>query len=152
TNPIFRFTYQSPIEIFIHSQSSEIAQGVDSDGAGDQGMMFGYACSDTPELMPLPIVLSHQLAKQIDTVRNNKTLTYLRPDGKTQVTVLYQNSRPVKVTSVVIAVPHDEKVKLNRVNSDVFETIVTPVLGQYNFAISNKQVILNGTGIWHIGG
>jgi len=152
TDKRFEFTDKSPVIVTIHQQSPEIAAGVDTDGAGDQGMMFGYACNETPELMPLPITLSHRLAEQIDKVRTKKILPYLRPDGKTQVSVLYKNGKPVKITSVVIAVPHDEKKKLEQVKKDVYKKIVAPVLKKYGFAFPEKELIVNGTGVWHIGG
>lgn len=104
TNPVFHFTDRSPIIVKIHTQSSEIAVGVDNLGAGDQGMMFGYACDESSELMPLPIVIAHRLAEQLDKLK--KTKKYLRPDGKTQVTVIYEKDRPVAVDNVVLAVPH----------------------------------------------
>lgn len=152
TNPVLRFTYRSPLHIFIHQQSPDIAQGVNNDGAGDQGMMFGYACTETPEYMPLPITLSHQLAKQIDTVRINKILPYLRPDGKTQVSVLYKNGIPQHITSVVLAVPHDENRPLQEVSTDLYEIVVLPVLRKYGFTLNKNQLLVNGTGVWHIGG
>jgi S-adenosylmethionine synthetase len=152
TDPRFNFTHESPLDIYIHEQSPEIATGVDTQGAGDQGMMFGFACSDTPELMPMPITLAHRLAEKIDTVRTTQTLPYLRPDGKTQVSVLYKNNQPVKVTSVVLAVPHDENKKLADVKNDLFETVIVPVLKEYGFSIEKKDIIVNGTGVWHIGG
>lgn len=151
TNPLFKFTYKSPMDIYIHEQSSEIAQGVDMEGAGDQGMMFGFACKETPELMPLPIILSHTLAQAIDESRVS-SLPYLRPDGKTQVSVEYKNGKPEKVTTVVIAVPHDEKVDLETVKCDVYERIVNPVLEKYGYSLNKKDLIINGTGAWHIGG
>ncbi len=152
TDKRFKFTDKSPIDIAIHHQSSEIAIGVDDEGAGDQGMMFGFACNETPELMPLPITLSHRLAERIDTVRIKKVLPYLRPDGKTQVGILYKNGKPKKVTSVVIAVPHDEKISLEQVKKDVYKKIVTPILKKYGFSFLEKDLIVNGTGAWHIGG
>lgn len=152
TNPLFKFTYKSPIDVYIHEQSQEIALGVGSDGAGDQGMMFGYACKDTPELMPIPITLAHRLAEKIDHIRTSKTLPYLRPDGKTQVSILYENNKPVGITSVVVAVPHDEDKTLEKVTNDLFETVVHPVLGNYGFTINKDQLVVNGTGVWHIGG
>jgi S-adenosylmethionine synthetase len=151
TNPLFRFTDTSPLEIYIHEQSSEIAHGVDMEGAGDQGMMFGYACKETPELMPLPITLSHVLAQALDESRISN-LPYLRPDGKTQVSVEYENDKPKGITSVVIAVPHEENVSLEKVKQDMYEKIVTPVLEKYQYSLNKKDLIVNGTGIWHIGG
>lgn len=152
TNTLFRFTDKSPIEIYIHEQSREIAQGVDMEGAGDQGMMFGFACKETPELMPLPIILSHALAQAIDESRTSELLSYLRPDGKTQVSVEYKNGKPEKVTAVVIAVPHEENVDLEKVKEDLFKIVVTPILGKYGYSFDNKDLIVNGTGAWHIGG
>lgn len=152
TDRRFNFSYESPIDNYIHEQSPEIAVGVDHKGAGDQGMMFGYACSETPKFMPLPITLAHQLTKRIDEVRNDKTLDYLWPDGKSQVTIEYVNGKPVAVTNVVIAVPHKEEIKLERVKKDVYETIVKYVLDQYGFKLSPKDLIVNGTGVWHNGG
>lgn len=152
TNPKYNFTHQADIDVYIHSQSPEIAVGVDQQGAGDQGMMFGYACSETASLMPLPILLAHQLAKKIDAVRENGVLAYLRPDGKTQVTVDYLNHQPQKVSQIVLAVPHEENVALEKVTTDLFKQVVMPVLAQYNYSISSKDLIVNGTGVWHIGG
>lgn len=152
TDKRFRFTNTSPLILAIHQQSPEIAQGVDNEGAGDQGMMFGFACSETPELMPLPITLSHRLAEKIDAVRTKKILPYLRPDGKTQVSVLYKNNKPIQITSVVLAVPHDEKKTLDMVKHDLYRKVVVPVLKKYGFTFPEKQLIVNGTGVWHIGG
>lgn len=152
TNKKFKFTDKSPITVAIHHQSPEIAVGVDVDGAGDQGMMFGYACNETPELMPLPITLSHRLAEKIDDARTKKILPYLRPDGKTQVSILYKNGKPKKITSVVLAVPHDEKVELDTVKSDLYKKVVVPVLKRYKLTFPEKDIIVNGTGVWHIGG
>ncbi len=146
------FTANSPIDCYIHNQSPEIAQGVDNEGAGDQGMMFGFACNETPELMPLPITLAHKLTKQIDTIRENKTLPYLRPDGKSQVTVRYENGKPVAIDKVVIAVPHSEKVDLAEVKNDIFKLVIKPILTQYGFKINKSNIIVNGTGVWHLSG
>ena len=152
TDPHYKFTDKSPIVVKIHTQSPEIAVGVDNLGAGDQGMMFGYACSDTPEYMPLPIMLSHMLAQQIDTVREKKILPYLRPDGKTQVTVRYENGKPVGIETVVIAVPHQEKIKQTELKTDITQKVVNPVLTKYGFRVKPVQIIVNGTGVWYIGG
>ncbi len=148
----FGFTHQSPVSLYIHQQSPEISTGVDSDGAGDQGMMFGYANTETPELMPLPIILAHKLAQKIDQIREDKTLEYLRPDGKTQVTVKYENGQPVEVETVVLAVPHDEAISLEQVKKDLFKEVVLPVLAEYKFDLKLDQLTVNGTGVWHIGG
>jgi S-adenosylmethionine synthetase len=152
TNPKFNFSDKSPIEVYVHEQSPEIARGVKPKGAGDQGMMFGFACKETPSLMPLPISIAHRLAERLDEVRNKKILPYLRPDGKTQVTIEYKNNIPVAVNQVVIAVPHDEKVKLNEVKEDILKEVVNVVLTEFGYKISEIDLIVNGTGVWHIGG
>lgn len=152
TNPILHFTNTSPIVAKIHTQSTEIAAGVDEMGAGDQGMMFGYACKESPEFMPLPIMISHKLAEKIDAVRISKKIPYLRPDGKTQTTIQYENGKVKTVETLVLAVPHSEKVDLATVKSDLMKHVVLPVLGSYKMKIDEKHVVVNGTGIWHIGG
>jgi S-adenosylmethionine synthetase len=152
TNPHFGFSDQSKITVLVGTQSPEIAQGVDLDGAGDQGMMFGYACDETPELMPLPITLAHNLTSALDRARESSHLGYLRPDGKAQVTIKYENGKPTAVSHVTIAVPHDEDVTLEHVKNDIFEIIVKPVLAQYSLHITIDQLVVNGTGVWHLPG
>jgi S-adenosylmethionine synthetase len=152
TVPELNFTHKSPIAIKIHTQSPEIAQGVNQDGAGDQGMMFGYACDETDDLMPIPILLSHRLAQRIDEVREKKIISYLRPDGKTQATVSYKNGKPKEVEEIVLAVPHKESIKLSEVKNDLYKKVVLPVLKKFGFSIAEENVVVNGTGIWHIGG
>ena len=152
TDDKFNFSYTSPIDCHIHQQSEEIAVGVKNKGAGDQGMMFGFACKETPQLMPMPITLAHELVKRMDQVREEKILPYLRPDGKSQVTVEYKSGKPVGITHVVIAVPHDEKVSLMQVKDNVYQEVVLPVLEMYGFKISKKDLVVNGTGVWHKGG
>ncbi|OGK34234.1 methionine adenosyltransferase [Candidatus Roizmanbacteria bacterium RIFCSPLOWO2_02_FULL_37_9] len=146
------FSYQSPIGIYVHTQSPEIAQGVKMKGAGDQGMMFGFACRETKELMPMPIMLAHHLAMRLDEVREKKILPYLRPDGKTQVTVEYKKGKPYRVTSVILAAPHKESVKLNQVKHDLYQKVVTPVIKKFGFKIKEKDLVVNGTGVWHKSG
>jgi S-adenosylmethionine synthetase len=133
TNPAWGFSQESTFSNDIHQQSPEIAMGADHEGAGDQGMMFGYACNETPELMPLPITLAHALARRIDYVRENGDLKWLRPDGKTQVTVRYEDDVPVAIEKLVAAVAHDEKVSPKRVRQDVITHIFTPVFKEYGF-------------------
>lgn len=152
TDPRFNFSYTSPIQVLVHQQSPEIAVGVKKKGAGDQGMMFGFACKETQTLMPLPITLAHALTKRIDEVRERNILPYLRPDGKSQVTIEYKNGKPTKVLQVVIAMPHEETVKLNKVKNDIYTAIVVPVLDQYGFKVNIKDLVVNGTGVWHHGG
>jgi len=152
TIPALNFSDRSEIVVKIHTQSPEIAQGVNQDGAGDQGQMYGYACEETKELMPLPIMLAHRLAMEIDKLREARRLPYLRPDGKTQVTVGYEKGVPKTIENVVLAVPHQEKIKLSQVKEDLFNLLVTSVLEEYGFKIKRNQLIVNGTGVWHIGG
>jgi S-adenosylmethionine synthetase len=152
TNYEWNFSDKSPVENNIHQQSLEIAQGVDLDGAGDQGMMFGFACDETPELMPLPIMLAHSLTKALDDSRESGKIKFLRPDGKSQVTVRYENNRPVGVEKVVMAVAHDEQTSPEEVRRIVKKEIIDLVLSTYGFNIENKQVVINGTGLWHIPG
>ncbi len=153
TVPAWGFSQESSFTNDIHQQSPEIAMGVDQDGAGDQGMMFGYACDETPELMPLPITLAHALAQRIDDAREKKELRWLRPDGKSQVTIRYENNIPVAIEKLVAAVAHDEKVSAKKVRADVIESIFTPVLARYKLALpKDKDIIVNGTGLWHIPG
>lgn len=151
--PAWGFSDKSLFKCAIHEQSQEIALGVDQDGAGDQGMMFGFACNETPELMPLPIQLAHALTLQIDKVREKKQLKWLRPDGKAQVTVRYEKGKPVEVSKIVAAVAHDEKTPAEQVRKDVIRYIFKPVLKRYKFALpKDKDIVVNGTGLWHIPG
>jgi S-adenosylmethionine synthetase len=152
TDTRYRFDTKAEVTVLVHSQSPEIAEGVDTDGAGDQGMMFGYACTESKELMPLPILLAHRLAQRIDQVRQEKILPYLRPDGKTQVGIEYKKGVPVAVDSLVLAVPHDEERTLAEVSDALYKVVVTPVLSEYALTFPKKKVIVNGTGVWHIGG
>lgn len=153
TNPAWGFSQESIFSNDVHHQSPEIALGVDQDGAGDQGMMFGYACRETPELMPLPIAIAHALARRIDEVREKGILPWLRPDGKAQVTVRYENDKPVAIEKVVAAVAHDEKTTAQEVRDDVIAQVIKPVLGHYGFELpGSEDIIVNGTGLWHIPG
>ena len=148
----------------LHEQSPEIAQGVDSDdiseqGAGDQGLMFGYACKETPELMPLPIQISHRLTERLSILRKDGTLPWLRPDGKSQVSVSYEDGEPVSVDKVVIATQHDdmlaeygtEEKELEFVRGEVIQHIIKPVLDSFNYPYS-EDFIVNGTGRFVYGG
>lgn len=153
TNPAWGFSQESIFSNDIHQQSPEIAMGADQDGAGDQGMMFGYACTETTELMPLPIALAHSLARRIDEARENGTLKWLRPDGKSQVTVRYEDDRPIAIEKVVAAVAHSEDTPAEQVREDVIASIIKPVLDTYGFALpADEDIVVNGTGLWHIPG
>lgn len=153
TKPEWGFSQDSAFNNYIHQQSPEIAIGVDQDGAGDQGMMFGYACTETGELLPLPIALAHAITRRIDQVREDGTLAWLRPDGKAQVTVRYEDDKPVAVEKLVAAVAHDEQTDAETVRNDIINHVFTPVLESYSFELPNDQdIVINGTGLWHIPG
>jgi S-adenosylmethionine synthetase len=141
----------------LHEQSPDIAQGVDEgkgefkeQGAGDQGLMFGFACDETKELMPLPISLAHRLTRKLAEVRKNGKLDYLRPDGKSQVSVEYVNGKAKSVTSVVIAAHHSENVTTEKLRSDIMKFVIAPVLGQW--LKKDTQIFINSTGRFIIGG
>lgn len=154
TKSQYNFSYRSPISVFIHQQSPDIARGVNEGGAGDQGMMFGFATTETRELMPLPIMLAHQLVKAMDKVRKTKVVPYIRPDGKAEVVVEYKNVKPDLVKTVILAVPHDPKISNKQLKSDLDKYVVKPVLKRYSYTLKPKPYILivNGTGQWEIGG
>lgn len=151
--PSWGFSDESEFSNDIHHQSQEIALGVDNGGAGDQGMMFGYAVDETPELMPLPITLAHALTKRIDDMRKQRELLWLRPDGKAQVTISYQDGKPAAVEKVVLALAHSENTTAEVVRDEALEKIVSPVLKAFKLSLpSPENIIINGTGLWHIPG
>ena len=149
----------------VHEQSPDIALGVDKSleakngeivdnydtGAGDQGLMFGYACDETPELMPLPISLAHKLAIQLTGVRKNHTLDYLRPDGKTQVTVEYHDDVPVRVDTVVISTQHSDTVTLEKIREDLIKHVITPIIPA-ELIDAETKIYINPTGRFVVGG
>ena len=156
------------VSISIGQQSQDIAQGVndafesrvsssvdplDLQGAGDQGLMFGYACIETPELMPLPISLAHKLAQQLTKVRKDGTLEYLRPDGKTQVTIEYQGDKPVALNTIVISSQHSPDVDLEKkLAPEVKKFVIDPIIKELNIDTNNVTVLINPTGRFVIGG
>lgn len=149
TREEFGFHYQTtPVDVHIHSQSPDISQGVDVGGAGDQGMMFGYACKETKQLMPAPIMIAHAMAKRIDVAREKKIIPYLRPDGKSEVMVRYENGKPVAIEKLVLAVPHEPNLTNEQVKKDLYQKVVLPVLEEFKFKFSQKDLIVNGTGCW----
>ncbi len=153
TVPEWGFSTTSHFSNSIHAQSPEIALGVDQDGAGDQGMMFGYACDETPEFMPMPIKIAHALAEKIDDQRISKKIPWLRPDGKSQVTVRYENGRPVAIEKLVAAVAHDEKIDPETVRDEIIKKVFRPVLKFYKMELpKDAHITVNGTGLWHIPG
>jgi len=155
------------VQIAIGAQSPDIAQGVDTghesrtgsvdakdkQGAGDQGLMFGYACDDTPELMPLPITIAHRLSERLTAVRKDGTLAYLRPDGKTQVTIEYDaEDRPVRIDTVVLSSQHSEDTTLETLEADVKKHVIDPVLDSFDIPSEGYRLLVNPTGKFVIGG
>ncbi len=135
----------------VQTQSPDIAMGVDTGGAGDQGLMFGYACDETPELMPLPIQMAHRLCEQLSKVRRSGGLKYLRPDGKSQVSVEYVGGKPTRIDAVVISTQHDDDVTTEQLRADVRKQIIDPILPK-NMVDSNTKYHINPTGRFVIGG
>jgi len=139
------------VMVSIDEQSPDIAQGVDVGGAGDSGVMFGFACDETPELMPMPIVLAHRMARKLAELRRNKTLNYLRPDGKVQVTVRYEDGKPAGVDNVVLSAQHHDEVDIEQLRSDIAEHVIDAMVPK---ELSNGPVrsFINPTGRFAVGG
>lgn len=153
TDPIYNFHWHdSRVDVYIHRQSPDISRGVDKQGAGDQGMMFGYATDETKEFMPLPIMIAHALVRNVDQARKSKRLPYLRPDGKSQVVVDYEDGKPLQVAEAILAVPHDPNVEKKEVHADLFKEVISPTLKGFGYKIEPSRFTLNGTGKWAIGG
>ena len=154
------------VSVSIGSQSAEIAAGVDNSlearagnedaisklGAGDQGIMFGYATSETPELMPLPITLAHRLTEKLASVRKSGELEFLRPDGKAQVTLEYENGKPTRLDTVVISTQHDENIDNDKLSQAVISSVIKPVVAQYGLSIDGVRLLINPSGRFVIGG
>jgi S-adenosylmethionine synthetase len=170
TDPAMGFSSETcSVLVAINKQSPDISDGVtksleqrsgqsstdlaDSIGAGDQGLMFGYACNETPELMPLPIAISHRLALRLSEVRKSGELPYLRPDGKTQVTVEYKDGVPVRLDTVLISTQHQDGINVEQIQKDLLERVIKPVMERYILNIDPKtKIIINPSGRFVIGG
>lgn len=152
TNAMYGFDYHTcGVITSIQEQSPDIALGVDTGGAGDQGMMFGYASNETEEFMPLPITLAHKLTRRLTNVRKKKTLDYLRPDGKSQVTVEYEDGRPRRIEAVVISAHHDHKAKLSQIRRDMKRLVIEKVIPK-RLLDKNTKIYVNPTGRFEVGG
>ena len=152
TDPSSGFHYESVgIITAIQEQAPEIAMGVDKGGAGDQGMMFGYATDETPELMPLPITLAHKLVMRLAEIRKKNIVDYLRPDGKSQVTVLYENEKPIFVESVVVSAQHKPEISQEKIKEDIIELVINYVIPE-ELRSKKMKIFINPTGSFSIGG
>ncbi len=153
TRAKYGFDYETCAVITsIHEQSGDIALGVDTGGAGDQGLMFGYACNETQELMPMPIMLAHQLAMRLTEVRKKDILGYLRPDGKTQVTIEYKDGKPSRIDTIVISSQHSPDITLREMKEDLIEKVIKPVVPPELLDEENITYHINPTGRFVIGG
>lgn len=152
TNNAYGFDYNScAVLTMIQEQSPDIALGVNTGGAGDQGMMFGYASDETQELMPMPIMLAHKLAKRLAEIRKYEGVDFLRPDGKSQVTILYENDRPVKVTAVVVSSQHDPNVSEKELKEIIVEKVIKKIIPS-ELMSNGTKILINPTGRFVIGG
>lgn len=153
TDPNYGFDYMTCAVLnAIQKQSPDIALGVDREGAGDQGMMFGFATKETAELMPLPIMLAHKLTRQLSKIRKEGVLPYLRPDGKSEVSVLYEDGKPVKVDTVVISAQHDPDPSMDQIRMDIIDKVVKPIIPSELLDENDIKYHINPTGRFVIGG
>jgi len=152
TRAKYGFDYETcAVVSAIHEQSPDIAMGVDPGGAGDQGLMFGYACNETEELMPLPIMLAHQLTRRLSQVRREEIIDYLRPDGKSQVTVEYDGDKPVRVEAIIVSAQHSNLVKTETIREDILGKVIHAVVPT-NLIDSKTKYFINPTGRFVVGG
>jgi S-adenosylmethionine synthetase len=153
TRAKYGFDYETCAVITsIHAQSGDIAMGVDTGGAGDQGIMFGYACNETDELMPMPIMLAHKLAMKLTEVRKEDVVDYLRPDGKTQVSIQYEDGKPKHITTIVISTQHSEDITLKEIREDMIEKVIKPVVPAEMLDEEHITYHINPTGRFVVGG
>jgi S-adenosylmethionine synthetase len=153
TDATWGFDYQTcSVLTSIHSQSPDIAMGVDTGGAGDQGLMFGYASNETAELMPMPIVLAHRLTRRLAEVRKKKILPWVRPDGKSQVTIEYGDGKPVRIDTIVVSTQHDPNVTQKKIEREVIEKVIKPVMPKGIFDPVSVKFYINPTGRFVTGG
>ena len=151
-DPVYGFDYLTcGVITSIQEQSPDIAMGVDTGGAGDQGMMFGYATDETPEYMPMPIILAHKLTRRLAEIRKEGLVNYLRPDGKSQVTIEYDDGRPERIEAVVLSAHHDSKVKMDKVARDLKSLVIKKILPKRMVDKSTK-IFINPTGRFEVGG
>ncbi|GKS57279.1 S-adenosylmethionine synthase [Nitrospira sp.] len=153
TNATWGFDYETcSVLTSIHNQSGDIAMGVDSGGAGDQGLMFGYATNETAELMPMPIVLAHRLTKRLADVRKKGILKWVRPDGKSQVTVEYKNGKPFRIDTIVVSTQHDPEVTSKQIERQIMEHVIKPVMPKAYYDQTSVKHHINPTGRFVVGG
>ncbi|MFZ5877152.1 MAG: methionine adenosyltransferase [Nitrospirota bacterium] len=153
TRAKYGFDYETcSVITSIHSQSPDIAMGVDTGGAGDQGLMFGYATNETPEMMPMPIMLAHKLTRRLSEARRKDILPYLRPDGKSQVTVEYKDGKPLRVETVVVSAQHSPDITLKEIREDIIEKVIKPVIPKAMLDEEKITYHVNPTGRFVVGG
>jgi len=153
TKPELGFAYQtSAVVTSIEEQSGDISMGVDKGGAGDQGMMFGYACRQTDVLMPLPIQMAHMLVRKVSELRKDGTLEYLMPDGKSQVTIEYQDNIPKRIDTILLSVQHAEDVSVDEIKADLEKFVIKPVVSDFDVESNDYKILVNPTGRFVKGG